>query len=98
MRHCADLGITRVHTFDALLEAHPLARSARALGSVRSAPRVAVVSTTGGGGAMMVDCLAVAGAEPTPPSRRPEPSWPRPASMRAAARWSTSPSPALDTK
>ncbi|MFE2119415.1 acetate--CoA ligase family protein [Rhodococcus aetherivorans] len=65
-----DLGITRVHTFDALLEAHALARSTRARGCVRSAPRVAVVSTTGGGGAMMVDCLALAGAEPTGPGER----------------------------
>lgn len=65
-----DLGITRVHAFDALLEAHPLARSARALGPTRSAPRVAVVSTTGGGGAMMVDCLAVAGAQPSRPSEQ----------------------------
>ncbi|MGX4694434.1 acetate--CoA ligase family protein [Streptomyces sp. JNUCC 63] len=63
-----DLGITRVHTFDALFQAHSLARSARALGAVRSAPRVAVVSTTGGGGAMMVDCLAMAGAAPARPS------------------------------
>ncbi|MGW4335357.1 acetate--CoA ligase family protein [Rhodococcus koreensis] len=65
-----DLGITRVHTFDALLEAHPLASRARTLGAARSAPRVAVVSTTGGGGAMMVDCLAMAGAEPTRPSEQ----------------------------
>ena len=65
-----DLGITRVRTFDALLEAHPLARRARTLAAARSAPRVAVVSTTGGGGAMMVDCLAMAGAEPTRPSEQ----------------------------
>ena len=93
-----DLGITRVHTFDALLEAHPLARSARALGSVDPLRGWPSCPPPGGGGAMMVDCLAVAGAEPTPPSSRPEPSSPRPASMRVAARWSTSPSPALDTK
>ncbi|MDV8070916.1 acetate--CoA ligase family protein [Rhodococcus sp. IEGM 1366] len=65
-----DLGITRVSTFDALLEAHPLACSTRGREIARSAPRVAVVSTTGGGGAMMVDCLAMAGAEPTRPTER----------------------------
>lgn len=59
------LGITRVRTFDALIEAHAFAATARRAGEVRHKPRVAVVSTTGGGGAMMVDCLAVAGAEPT---------------------------------
>jgi len=53
-------GIARVVTFDALLEGQLLARRV----PIARAPaerRVAVVSTTGGGGAMAVDCLAHAG-------------------------------------
>jgi len=53
-------GIARVTTFDALLEAQLLARRVP-IRSAGPAPRVAVVSTTGGGGAMAVDCLAAAG-------------------------------------
>jgi acetate---CoA ligase (ADP-forming) len=52
-------GIARVSTFDALLEAQLLARRIPA-GATGKSPRVAVVSTTGGGGAMAVDCLASA--------------------------------------
>src|SRR3954471_6741308 len=61
-------GIARVTGFDALLEAQLLARRVPVRAS-RSARRVAVVSTTGGGGAMAVDCLAAAGiavAAPAP--------------------------------
>lgn len=65
-----DLGIIRVHTFDALLESHALAGATRRGGPLHSSPKVAVVSTTGGGGAMMVDCLAMAGAQPAAPSER----------------------------
>jgi len=63
-----ELGIARVRSFEALLEAQRLAAVAPFLTGHRRAPRVAVVSTTGGGGAMAVDCLAWAGAQPTAPS------------------------------
>lgn len=63
-----DIGIARVVTFDALLEGQHLARAARLTQRGLRRPRVGVVSTTGGGGAMVVDCLAVAGAEPSSPS------------------------------
>lgn len=53
----ADLGIGRVDTFEALLEGQSLAVS-----RLGRAPRVGVVTTTGGGGAMVVDRLAVRGA------------------------------------
>src|SRR4051812_36514544 len=59
-------GIARVTTFDALLEAQLLARRIPPRPSA-ARPRVAVVSTTGGGGAMAVDCLAAAGVAVTPP-------------------------------
>jgi acyl-CoA synthetase (NDP forming) len=55
------LGIARVTMFEALLEAQHLARRVPA-SPVPSRPRVGVVSTTGGGGAMVVDALAVRGA------------------------------------
>lgn len=63
-----DLGIARVTSFEALLESQPLAASVPLRPRANPRPRVAVVSTTGGGGAMMVDCLAMAGAVPTGPS------------------------------
>src|SRR3954471_24122414 len=59
-------GIARVTTFDALLEAQLLAR--RIPISASPGRRVAVVSTTGGGGAMAVDCLAAAGLKVTAPA------------------------------
>jgi acyl-CoA synthetase (NDP forming) len=62
------LGIARVSHFEALLEAQHLARATALADRPLRQPRVAVVSTTGGGGAMMVDCLATYGAVPTPPS------------------------------
>ncbi|MFC5747879.1 acetate--CoA ligase family protein [Actinomadura rugatobispora] len=63
-----DLGIARVRTFEALLEGQNLARGLplRPAGAAR--PRVCVLSTTGGGGAMAVDCLAAAGADLPGPS------------------------------
>jgi len=66
----ADLGMARVRTFEALLEGQHLARSValRPRGTTR--PRVCVLSTTGGGGAMAVDCLAVSGAELPGPSEQ----------------------------
>jgi acyl-CoA synthetase (NDP forming) len=59
-------GIARVQTFDALLEGQLLARRIP-VSSTRVERRVAVVSTTGGGGAMAVDCLASAGLRVTAP-------------------------------
>ncbi|HKH51483.1 MAG TPA: CoA-binding protein, partial [Mycobacterium sp.] len=55
----ADLGIARVDTFEALLEGQDLARS---VNRWNGKPQVGVLSTTGGGGAMVVDCLAMRGA------------------------------------
>jgi acyl-CoA synthetase (NDP forming) len=63
-----DLGIARTNVFEALLEAQQLAVVTPVLDAPPRAPRVAVLSTTGGGGAMMIDCLVAAGAEPTAPS------------------------------
>lgn len=60
-------GIARVTTFDALLEAQLLARRVPITAAGRGRP-VAVVSTTGGGGAMAVDCLADAGLQVAAPS------------------------------
>ncbi|MFE9320795.1 acetate--CoA ligase family protein [Nocardia sp. NPDC052278] len=61
------LGIARVRTFEALLESQHLARRIP-LSATPSRPRVGVVSTTGGGGAMIVDALADRGAILTGPS------------------------------
>ena len=56
-----DCGIARVHTLDGLIEAAPLVRR---LPMVRGRkPRVALVTTTGGGAAMVVDALGVRGVE-----------------------------------
>ena len=63
-----DLGIARVSTFDALLEAQHLARRVPLASRAGGHPRVCVVSTTGGGGAMVVDCLASRGVILEPPS------------------------------
>jgi acyl-CoA synthetase (NDP forming) len=57
-----DLGLGRVTTFEALLEGQLLARSVPLTERANRRPRVCVVSTTGGGGAMAVDCLALQGA------------------------------------
>lgn len=63
----ADCGIARVETLDGLIEAAPLlARMpARSAGSAK--PRVAVVTTTGGGAAMVVDQLGIRGVAVEPP-------------------------------
>jgi acyl-CoA synthetase (NDP forming) len=60
----AACGIARVETLDALLEAPALLR--RVTPSHRR-PRVGVVTTTGGGGAMVVDQLGIRGIEVAPP-------------------------------
>jgi acyl-CoA synthetase (NDP forming) len=62
----ADLGIARVDTFEALLEGQHLARAVDPVSDRK--PRVGVLSTTGGGGAMVVDCLAMRGAQVPGPS------------------------------
>ena len=53
-----DCGVTRVGVLDALLEAAPLARRIP-LQRRSAAPRVGVVTTTGGGAAMAVDQLGI---------------------------------------
>lgn len=64
----ADLGIARVHNFEALLESQLLARGVPIHPGGLAAPRVCVLSTTGGGGAMVVDSLGVLGADLSGPS------------------------------
>ena len=61
----AECGIARVHTLDGLLDAQPLlARS-----SVREdRAKVAVITTTGGGAAVLVDQLALVGVQVRRPS------------------------------
>lgn len=64
----ADCGIARVENFEALLETLPLLNRVPA-GAVRGrAPRVGVVTTTGGGAAMVVDGLALRGVDVVKPS------------------------------
>ncbi|MFN8682378.1 acetate--CoA ligase family protein [Paracoccus sp. P2] len=55
----ADCGIVRVETLEALLEAGALAR--RVPAKVRPVPTVGVVTTTGGGAALVVDQLGMRG-------------------------------------
>ncbi len=57
-----DTGIARVHLFESLLETLPLLRRLPPRSSPRP-PRVGVVTTTGGGAAMVVDGLGLAGIE-----------------------------------
>ena len=63
----ADCGIARVETLEALMEAPPVLRRL-ALGRSRAVARVGVVTTTGGGAAMVVDQLALRGVEVMGPS------------------------------
>ena len=63
----ADTGIVRVHTLEALLEGAPLvARTPTRTPGRR--PAVGVVTTTGGGAAMVVDQLGTHGTRVVPPS------------------------------
>lgn len=65
-----DLGVARVDQFETLLEALPLARRLP-LASAQAAQRplrVGIVTTTGGGSAMVVDQLGVRGIVVEPPS------------------------------
>ncbi len=59
------LGIARVRTLEGLLELPALLVGRRPLPRPRRA--AGVMTTTGGGGAMAVDCLGVAGVEARPP-------------------------------
>lgn len=54
-----DAGIARLQSFEGLLESVPLFSGRRPLN--KSNPRVGVVTTTGGGGASLVDALSVTG-------------------------------------
>jgi acetate---CoA ligase (ADP-forming) len=64
----AACGIARVDTFEALIESLPLLRRVPP-SAVKRAPRVGVVTTTGGAAAMVVDRLALRGVEVAPPSQ-----------------------------
>ncbi|MBD0862232.1 acetate--CoA ligase family protein [Gordonia sp. zg691] len=59
----ADNGIARVDTIDGLLECAPLAARLPIRPAGSPAPRVGVVTTTGGGAAMVVDQLGVRGID-----------------------------------
>ncbi|MBV8825213.1 MAG: acetate--CoA ligase family protein [Hyphomicrobiales bacterium] len=65
----AACGIARVDTFEGLIEATPLLRRVPPRARER-APRVGVVTTTGGAAAMVVDCLAVRGIHVEAPSQQ----------------------------
>jgi acyl-CoA synthetase (NDP forming) len=60
----AECGIARVHTLDAFVEALPLVRRVRP----GTGSRVGVLTTTGGGAAMVVDQLGVRGVDVAPPT------------------------------
>lgn len=62
-----DMGIARVGVLEALLEAFPLAKLVP-LGQASSGRRVGVVTTTGGGAAMVVDQLGIRGLTVQPAS------------------------------
>ncbi len=61
----ADCGIARVEHFETLLEALPLVGRVSPNAIRGRAPRVGIVTTTGGGAAMVVDELALRGIEVT---------------------------------
>jgi acetate---CoA ligase (ADP-forming) len=63
----ADCGIARVRTLDGLIEGVALARRVPVISPWRP-PRVGVVTSTGGGAAMVVDQLGVLGIDVQPPS------------------------------
>lgn len=64
----ADCGIARIFNFETLLEALPLVRRVPARRPGAGAPRVGIVTTTGGGAAMVVDELALRGIDVIAPS------------------------------
>ncbi len=59
----ADCGIGRVETLDGLIEAAPLLARLPVREAGAGKPRIAVVTTTGGGAAMVVDQLGIRGLE-----------------------------------
>ncbi|MBB5321694.1 acetate--CoA ligase family protein [Marinobacter oulmenensis] len=63
-----DCGIARVDTFEGLLESLPLLARTPFRHAGSRAPRVGVVTTTGGGAAMAVDQLGIRGIDVIPPS------------------------------
>lgn len=63
-----DVGIARVDTIEGLIEGAALVRRIGPASARTHAPRVAVVSTTGGGAAMVVDQLGIRGVEVVAPS------------------------------
>lgn len=63
-----DCGIARVETLEALLEALPLLQRLPLAATQGRAPRVGVVTTTGGGAAMAVDQLGIRGVAVVAPS------------------------------
>jgi acyl-CoA synthetase (NDP forming) len=65
-----DCGILRVDMLETLIEISPLLSDKRPRSSTRT-PRVAVVTTTGGGAAMVVDRLGLHGIETVSPDGRP---------------------------
>ncbi|WP_329409113.1 acetate--CoA ligase family protein [Nocardia vinacea] len=64
----ADCGIARAHTLDGLLEGLPLLERVPITDAPRNDFRVGVVTTTGGGAAMLVDQLGVLGVPVIGPS------------------------------
>lgn len=66
----AQCGIARVDSLDGLLEAQPLVGKLPVSTGVGHRPKVGVVTTTGGGAAMVVDQLGVRGVEVCQPSEQ----------------------------
>ncbi|WP_208738552.1 acetate--CoA ligase family protein [Bradyrhizobium vignae] len=64
----ADCGIARVNNFETLIEALPLLNRIPIGAVQKRAPRVGVLTTTGGGAAMVVDGLALRGIDVVKPS------------------------------
>jgi acyl-CoA synthetase (NDP forming) len=64
----ADCGIARVFNFETLLEALPLLQKMPARPAAQRSRRVGIVTTTGGGAAMVVDELAMRGIDVVKPS------------------------------
>ncbi|QUS38688.1 CoA-binding protein [Tardiphaga alba] len=64
----ADCGIARVFNFETLLEALPLLQRLPARPAAARSKRVGVVTTTGGGAAMVVDELSMRGIDVVKPS------------------------------
>lgn len=63
-----DMGIARVGVLEALLESFPLARRLPLTDAAHAPRRVGVVTTTGGGAAMVVDQLGIRDVVVEPPS------------------------------